>query len=475
MQLLSIPQMLRALWVRAWLIVLCGVLLAPPGVYFFWSQPPVYTAQSVVLHDARPDPLLGVLGAPVSLAMQREVIESDVVARRALEILGRDRFHQVVADWDAAPQPKPSLERLLLNVTRGGLRVENSRGGHSLVVMYTSRDPVLAADAANAYVRAAMEVGTDMRVDPARESAGRLEQQSTVLRGQLEAAQARLTEFARSRNIALTDDTVDEETARLAALTAQLATAQAESADARSRASASAGAQSTLVMQDPEVVTARERLAAAETRLTEMSRSLGANHPQRIQQQTQVEQLRSQLNQAIARASRSASASSAASTRASAQRVAELTALVEAQRKRLIGLRDERDQLAVLQRDVEAARRAYEGVTMQGEQAQLAGGTAASMLRVLSYAEPPQWPSRKRKLLGMMASVAGAFGLGMGLAILWEMLSQRTRTLDDLLGDHGVPVIGVLRSGQSRQPVFRQLASSAPMNRPALPYSGASG
>ena len=105
----------------------------------------------------------------------------------------------------------------------------------------------------------------------------------------------------------------------------------------------------------------KSQLAAAQTRLSEASNLLGKNHPTRQQLEVQVAELQRQLAAEIRRVSGGTSVSN----RGSSQKVAELQTLVDEQKKLLLALRADKDQIAVYLRDVEAAQRAYDAVAMR--------------------------------------------------------------------------------------------------------------
>ena len=90
--------------------------------------------------------------------------------------------------------------------------------------------------------------------------------------------------------------------------------------------------------------------------------------------------------------------------RGSSQKVAELQAMVDAQKKQLLSLRSDRDQIAVYQRDVEAAQRAYDAVAQRLGQVNMEGQNNQANTRLLSPAVEPLEPARPRIALGIAAS-----------------------------------------------------------------------
>jgi uncharacterized protein involved in exopolysaccharide biosynthesis len=338
-------------------------------------------------------------------------------------------------------------------------------------VAYSAPDPVFAQAAANAFVQAYMDISVELRVAPARQSASFLDDQTKVLRNDLEAAQAKLSTFQQQKGIVVSDERFDQENARYQALSAQLSTAQAERVEASMRLRNSGGESSPDILSSGAVQSLKGQLATAETKLTELSAIVGANHPTRIQLEAQIVTLKQQ----IAIESRRVSGSASTLNRGSSQKVAELQALVEEQKKKLLTLRSDRDQVAVYMRDVATAQRAYEAVSSRVGQFTLESQNNQSNTRLLSPAVEPLSPSRPKVAVGVMGSIAAGLALGVLAALGWELLDRRVRDPEDLMVMAGVPVIGVLRPEGSKRPVFRgllQVRGDRPDNR-LLPAPGA--
>ena len=108
------------------------------------------------------------------------------------------------------------------------------------------------------------------------------------------------------------------------------------------------------ILFNPAIQGLKAQLAAAETKLTEMSAIVGKNHPARIQLEAQIGEVKQQI---IAESRRVAGGTSTIN-RTSSQKLAELKGQVEEQKKKLMALRADRDQVAFVIRDVETAHRA---------------------------------------------------------------------------------------------------------------------
>jgi chain length determinant protein EpsF len=466
---MSASQYLRIVWARKWLVLVTLLLVAAVGTgVTLFLLPKQFTAEGSLVVEVRVDPIMGALApglaSPAYMATQVEILKSDRVASRVVKMLGVERSPAAVQQWRESTHAKIPLERYFAELLEKGLTVEPSRGSNVINISFSSPDAAFAAAAANAFAQAYMDVSVELRVEPARQSATWLDEQSKTMRTSLEQAQTKLSKFQQENGIVASDERLDQETARLTGLMTQLALAQAEQVDADTRRRNTGTETSPEVLQSASVQGLKSQLAQAQTKLSEISSVVGKNHPQRVQLEAQVAELKQQLSAEVQRVA----GGSTTFSRGSAQKVVELRALVDLQKKQLLSLRSQRDQMAVLQRDVETAQRAYDTVTQRTTQLSLEGQNMQANTRLLSPAIEPYAPSRPRVLVNIVGSIVGGLLLGAALAIGLEILNRRVRAPEDLLGVAGVPLIGVLRAADSKKPVFRQLTVGRPLP-PAQP------
>jgi chain length determinant protein EpsF len=464
-----LSQYLRILWARKWLLLALFLVVAATGIAITLLMPRQYTAETSLVVEMRIDPALGALApalaSPSYMQTQIEILKSERVASRAVTLLGVERSAAAVAQWREETKAKIPLARYFAGVLSRGLSVEPPRGSNIINLSFSAPDPIFAQAAANAFAQAYMDVSVDLRVAPARQSAGFLEEQTKSLRANLEDAQAKLSKFQQSKGIVITDERYDQENARYQTLITQLAMAQAERIEYETRQRNTGSETSPDVLQSGSVNNLKAQIASAETKLTEISSIVGKNHPQRQQLEAQIGELKRQL----AAETRRVAGGASTSTRGSSQKVAELQTMVDAQKAKLLSMRSDRDQIAVYQRDVDAAQRAYDAVIQRLGVTDLEGRNNQANTRLLSPAVEPLEPSRPRIPLGIAASILGGLAVGILAALGMEMMDRRVRQPQDLIVVSGVPVIGVLRPPGSKQPIFRRLLmiNNTP-TRPAL-------
>ena len=471
---MSIKQFLRIVWARKWLVLALLVVISVAGTVTTFMLPKLYTADTAMIVEMRIDPVLGALApslaAPGYMATQIDIIRSERVAGRVVKMLGVERSPSAVAQWRDETNAKIPLERYFASLLQKGLQVEPSRGSNVINVSFSARDPIFAQAAANAFAQAYMDVSVELRVAPARQSAAFLDEQTKVLRNNLEAAQARLSKVQQEKGILVSDEKFDQENARYIALSSQLNIAQAEFVETSTRLRNSGGETSPDILFNPTIQGLKGQLVAAETRLTEVSAIVGKNHPARIQIEAQI----GEIKQQIAAESRRVSGGTSTINRSTSQKIAELKSQVDEQKKKLMSLRADRDQVAFVLRDVETAQRIYDGVSSRVGQFTLESQNNQANTRLLSSAVEPLEPSRPKILVGILGSILGGIVVGMLGALGWELLDRRVRDPEDLMVLAGVPVIGVLRPEGSKRPVFRRLLQAAPMvlGRPLLSAPG---
>ena len=477
--MMTAKQILLIVWARKWLVLALFVVVSSVGIGVTLRMPKLYTAESSMVVEVRPDPVLGAmapgLAIPGYMATQIEIMRSERVASRVVQMLGIERAPQAVQQWRDATGGRVPIERFFAGALQRGLAVEVIRTSNLIDVSFSSADPKFAQAAANAFVQAYLDVSVELRIAPLRQSVTFLDEQTKVLRANLEAAQSKLSKFQQEKGIVVSDERLDQENTRFAALGAQLSVAQAELVESSTRQGNSGTETSPDVLSSGAVQSLKGQLAAAQTKLTEMSSVVGKNHPSRIQLEVQIASLRGELDAEIRRVSSGTSTVK----RGSAQKVAELRAQLEAQKKLLLSMRADRDQISVYVRDVDTAQRAYDGITSRSSTFNLDSQNNQANVRMLTPAVEPLEASRPKVRTGVLGSIAVGLAVGLLVAIGWELLDRRVRSPDDMVLVPGVPMIGVLREDGAASPMLRRrrlltgLGSAPPRGLLAGPGSSA--
>ncbi|MEO6563674.1 MAG: GNVR domain-containing protein, partial [Nitrosospira sp.] len=137
------------------------------------------------------------------------------------------------------------------------------------------------------------------------------------------------------------------------------------------------------------------------------------------------------------------------------QKEKELLEAMERQKKRVLELNRERDQISVLQRDVEAAQRTFEGVSQRSAQTRLESLSVQTNIATLNPASIPTKHSKPRTLLNVLISIFLGTLLGVGIALIVELRNRRVRSLEDLVEIIDIPVLATISSLGSRSTLRR--------------------
>ncbi len=444
MTLFQILMVLRSRW-RAALFTWVAVVAAVAAASLL--RTPQYTAAaSVVLDVKSPDPIAGVVlpGMTVVgyMATQLGVMQSERVALRALQSLGIDQDAQLQQKWAAETEGRGDFRSWLAGLMLRKLEVIPARDSNVIMVTYTSPEPAFSAAVANAFVKAYIDTTLDLRVEPAKQFSSFFDERSKQMRESLEQAQSRLSAYQQQKGIVASDERLDVENQRLAELTTQMVVLQGLANDSGSRQSLSGANANRMqeVLNNPLVVGLTTELARQEGRLNELNARLGDNHPQVVELRSNVAQLRERIDTDTRRVAGSLTVNNSVNQ----TRLAQLRASVDEQRSKLLQLKGQRDEAAVLMRDVENAQRAYDMVLTRATQSGVESQTTQTNVSVLKQATPPPLPASPRVVLNILVSVFVGGLLALGVSLWRETRDRRLRTDADVMQGLRQPLLGVL-------------------------------
>ncbi len=383
-----------------------------------------------------------------NLATQIEIIKSDQVVSRVIRNLKLDKDPETQAVWFARTEGKGDIVAWLAPNLVRSLDADASIDGTTITLKVEWGSAQRAADIANAFATAYKEAALELKTKPAQEYAARFGEQIKQYKDAVEIAQKKLSAFQRQSGIITSDERIDVENQRLQELSTQLVQVQTALTDSRSRsAAASRGGD----MAIPEVVanvliqTLTSELGKAEAKLGQVASQYGTNHPVRLSAVAEVDELRSRLRIEIGRVKSSVQTGNSINV----QRERELSAAVEAQKVRVLGMRGKRDELTIYQRELDSAQRAYDLVARRLTETTVGVSAGLSNVSVLTPATAPVLPTRPSLVLNTAVGVFRGLFLGLMAAFTLEAAQKPLRSAEDLLQAAGIPVLAVLPPSQS--------------------------
>jgi len=429
MSLHQLFSILRARRAAAGLILLVTLALALAWVLV---RPASYKASAPVLVDVKLDPVGGTalqgMVAPSYMATQIDIVKSDRVAERVLQMLPADQ--EPVKGLREPAQRKSAPQAWIAREIQKKLDVKPARESNIVNISWTGSTPAEAARVANAFAQAYLDVSLEIKTNPAKRYAEWFDDQVKASRDRLESAQSKLSAFQEQSGIVSADERGDYETARLNDLAVQL-TAM------RNRGATSAGAADNA---SPLVNNLRQDVARLEAKVSENSATMGSAHPVMQALNAQLNALRSRMSSESSRVGDAAQGA----VRSTKSREQELEKAIETQKTKVLAMTKQRGQLSVLQREVDSAQKAYETVSASAAQARLQSlANQTNMVRIASAIEPTE----KTGLSGMQTMmVAGIGGLLLALigSLLLELRNRRVRSVEDLAMVTRLPILGTV-------------------------------
>lgn len=454
---MSLYQLFLILRARVWIVVAALAVGLVAAIAVNVLMPKEYTATATVVIDSKnTDPVTGLLLPPPLMSTQLEVIRSHRVALDVVNgthltdsPIARQQFVDQtegkgsINDWWA--------DRLLLNTD-----VKARRDSNLIDIQFTAQDARFAALVANAFTRSYMDVALALTLAPYRETSSFFDDQLKSLRGNLEKAQARLAALQQKSGIVITDDRLDVENDRLDQLYSQLADAQADARDSRTRERnaleyAKAGHSPEAipeVLANPLIQSLKTELLRDEAKLKEISATLGPSHPVYQRQKSEIDALRQKLNQEI----RYTMAGMATTSGIHADRVAKLERAVADQKEKMLQMKAQRNEAAVLRGEVDSAQKAYDNALQRYSQTSLNSRSGQTNAAVLNPAVEPAEPSSPKIFRNLLVGLIAGLIVGLNLAFAFEVFDRRVRAGEDIGAELALPLIGVMegRSGTGR-------------------------
>jgi chain length determinant protein EpsF len=379
---------------------------------------------------------------------QIDLINSQKVAHKVVSELGLILNPEARSALEEAFDADDAIEDRLAESLLKRLKIDTSQSS-VINIAFSSNNAGFSALVANAFAKAYMDTALELRVEPSRQTAVWFDEQIKGLRNNLEQALARLTDYQKEKGIVTLDERQDADSS----LTNQ------------SRAFNGLGRQQTVLRQaeatsgDPFINYAglrhqkvKAELARAEERLHELEMRLGSSHPSYQRQLSVTESLRFE-----------ASKTAGSVVQQRQQHDAELRDARTAQEARVVQLRQYRNQVGVLMRDVEISQKAYEIAMQRSVDKRVESRASLTNVSLLNPAAVPFKAARPR--IGVNIALSVIVGLLLGLCIIYlqEMFDRRVRSYGDLENEWQVPLLAELNASHPAQARLSRISGSVPV------------
>lgn len=314
-------------------------------------------------------------------------------------------------------------------------------------ITFDHTDPELAAKVVNTLADEYKDMSFALRNERVERAKTTLEEKLAKAKEDLLDAESARVAYAKKKGII----TLGEEGASSAADSlGTLNTALIEAKEARIIAEAAyqrskkvAGADRTL--DNPAIQVLKEELARAQAEYRDQSRLFKPSYPEMQQLQARIDGLRREIRQESSQISSTTRGRLKAEYEAAKQRETKLKAEVKKQERVLVGERDNSVKYSALRRDVEAARRNYDGLAARFSEIELAEDSGASNVAIVDSAAVPARPYTPNIPLNLGIGAIVGLVLGLLAAVFIDIMDDRIRNMEDMKRTLGsMPMLGVI-------------------------------
>lgn len=452
---IDVRALLKSL-VRALPVLLVIVALVAVGTFYLLSRvAPVYKSEVTVLIETGESDLTRAANAPAdtqalfdeqAIASQVQLIRSRDLARRVADklklasrpeylqaISGRSWFTELLARFGLARSASSSSdEEKVLAHYYDNLQVYTVEKSRVIAIDFSSIDPTLAADGANAIATEYLALQREAKLDTTEDATKWLESEIADLRDRVKDAEARVETY-RSQNGLFTSGgqtpvTLPEQ--QLADLSAELtrtrtARADAETKAAQIRAGIAAGAVPNLteVLNSQLIQRLVEQQVALKAQVAQLSATLLPLHPRMLELQAQIRD----LDRQIAGEAQKILDSLESAAKLSQAREAELQRNLEALKVSAATANDAGVQLRALEREASAQRDLLDTYLRRYREAlsRQNGDYLPADARIVSRASVPIDPDFPKKIPMTAAAAVATLILLIAIVLIRELASGR--------------------------------------------------
>jgi capsular exopolysaccharide synthesis family protein len=442
---------LKILYRRRRLAIAIFTIVVLGAVLYLYKTIPIYEARVSVLLDYE---------EPNVVNFQKVLTEGPTfgayIQTQQELLVSRSLVQKTVAAMQLAQRSEFGVptENEWVNIVRGNLRTIPIRGTRMIHIAFRSPDAKLAADVANAHAKQYVDESLARRFRATEEATDWLDGQLKEERERVRETDAALQAFRERYDdaVSLTEgqNIVVQKLADLNATVTKAKTSRIES-EAQYRGILAAQKVPGAVDAFPAILAngfiqqLKGDLAKLQRDYAQQSETLGERHPKMVEMRTAMQKTETTLNAEIARVVESIR-TTYEKARAEENTLSEA---LEAQKQEALGLNRRGIEYAALQREAESARLLYNTLLQRAKETGVARELRSTNISIVDRAEVPRGPiAPQRTLIMLMALLTGTL-LGVGSVFVAEILDDRLKIPDDVTGELGQTLLGIVPSMRS--------------------------
>jgi capsular exopolysaccharide synthesis family protein len=392
------------------------------------------------------------------LATQIRLVQSDSVLRPV-----DNRFHlRQLERSTGAAVAGPEAEA---PVALKRLRVTRPPNTYLIQISYRSPDPNLAADAANAIAQSYLEHTYNIRIRSSASLSDFMERQLAELKAKMEGSGLALAAFERELNLINPEERTNILAARLLQLNTEYTTAQSDRLRKQAAFESVEGGSLEAALATPQGEPLRklaEHLSSARERFAEISAYYGTNHPE----YRRAHALLNEAQSTFAATHKGVRERVEIEFRES-QRREEMSRLAVAEVKEEFDAVNSRSfEYQALKREADGDKKLYDELMRKIKEAGINAGFQNSSIRVADLARPALRPVSPNLMLNLMLAAVFSLLVGVGGAVLADMLDKTVRDPEQVARTLRTEVVGSLPLMKNRR--GQRIARLGPASKGAI-------
>ncbi|HWP58303.1 MAG TPA: polysaccharide biosynthesis tyrosine autokinase [Candidatus Acidoferrales bacterium] len=345
------------------------------------------------------------------------------------------------------------------------LEITPVRNTRLVEVSFSTPDPKLSQDLANAHATAFIRMVLENRFNLTEEARDFLRKKLAELREKVVRAETELNRFRQEHGVVSLEKGENIVVERLVDLNRELTKVRAQRIDAESlhRMVENKNVQYlSQVLTNPLIMQLKGQIANLETEKGRLGSIFQPDHPRMQELNQQLNEAKRALNAEIGNIVRGIESSYAAAR----AREEALEAEAKRQQEAALNLKEVGVEYAVLNEEVLVNRSLYENVLKRMNETAVANDLAAANIQITQRAEMPTWPSSPQTARNViLASLLGLL-LGVGLAFFLEYMDFSVGTPQHVWKAVSLTTLGVIPNLNSlTQRYHPVLSNDAPTNR----------
>jgi polysaccharide biosynthesis transport protein len=408
---------------------------------------PIYESTATIDIDRRmPTNVLGAEATEVAnndadqfLATQVKLIQSDSVVRPVV-----DKYQLRTVEKDALEEAiDQSAASLDAPVILKHLQIARPPNTYILQIGYRSANRQLAADVANAIAQSYLAHTYRIRYKATASLGEFMERQLEELKAQMEKSSDALAKFERDLSVINPEEKTNIISARLLDLNSEYTKAQADrvSKEAAYNSVQSGTLETAQASSQGEALKKlTEALNEAEQKFADVKKTFGVKHPEYPKAQARVEEIQSQISATRAGIVQRVEAE----YRQAANRETMLEQAVKETKADFDNLNARSFEYQSLKREAESDKKLYEELVRKIKEEGINASFQNSSIRIADEARPGLKPVFPRTWLNVLLAFLFASFIGVGAAVLGDVLDNTVRDPDQVARLMKTDVIGSL-------------------------------